>query len=159
MEDADQGRKRPTPPAGMYQCKLDDRARLKLPADWVKFFEESGENILFVTSLDRRVAQIYPMSVWRENEKLLDAYEDPEAAEGLLFNANDLGGTIEIDSQGRIVFPQKLREALGMDGQLQLYKSRGHIEVLTEAEYNARKEKAAPSAQENHTKLKKAGLQ
>ena len=45
-----------------------------------------------------------------------------------------------------------------MDGQLQLYSSRGHIEVLTEAEYNARKEVAAPSARENLVKLKRAGL-
>ena len=159
MEHADQGATRPSPPTGMYQCKLDDRARLKLPADWVKFFEELKENVLFVTSLDRRIGQIYPMSVWKENEKLLDEFEEPEIADGILFNANDLGGTVEIDSQGRIVFPQKLREALGMDGQLQLYKSRGHIEVLTETEYNARKEKATPSAQENVLKAKKKGLQ
>ena len=46
------------------------------------------------------------MSVWRENEKLLESYtEDPEAAQTVAFNANDLGGKVEIDSQGRIVFP------------------------------------------------------
>jgi bifunctional DNA-binding transcriptional regulator/antitoxin component of YhaV-PrlF toxin-antitoxin module len=100
------------------------------------------------------------MSVWRDNEKLLDAFiDDPEAAEDVGFNANDLGGTVEIDSQGRIVFPQKLREELNLDGQaLQLYSYRGHVEVLTEAEYNARKQKAAPAARESLLKLKRAGL-
>jgi DNA-binding transcriptional regulator/RsmH inhibitor MraZ len=143
----------------MYQCKLDDRSRLKLPADLLKYFNELKENVLFVTSLDRLIGQIYPISVWRENEKLLDTFtEDPEAAERLIFNAYDLGGTIEIDSQGRIVFPQKLRDALQMDGQLQLYSSRGHIEVLTETEYTKRKGVAAPKAPEDLTKLKKAGL-
>jgi len=144
----------------MYPCKPDDRSRLKLPADWVKYFGELKEEKLFVTSLDRRIAQIYPMSVWRENEKLLDEFlEDPEASETVLFNAMDLGGTVEIDSQGRIVFPQKLREALNMEGQaLQLYASRGHIEVLTETEYNARREVSVPSARESLHKLRRAGL-
>jgi DNA-binding transcriptional regulator/RsmH inhibitor MraZ len=160
MENANQEGGKPSPPIGMYLCKPDDRSRLKLPADWVKYFAELKEEKLFVTSLDRRIAQIYPMSVWRENEKLMDQYlDDPEASETVLFNAMDLGGTVEIDSQGRIVFPQKLRDALSMEGQsLQLYGSRGHIEVLTETEYNARKEVAAPSARESLTKLRRAGL-
>ena len=69
------------PHQDMYDLKLDDRARLKLPADWVQFFNSLGEKTLFVTSLDDRIGRIYPMSVWRENEKLLDSYdEDPEAA-------------------------------------------------------------------------------
>ena len=39
MEDANQGATAAEPPGGMYQCKLDDRSRLKLPADWVKYFK------------------------------------------------------------------------------------------------------------------------
>jgi len=70
-----------------------------------------------------------------------------------------LGGTVEIDSQGRIVFPQKLRDELKLDGQsLQLYSYRGHVEVLTEDVYNERKQVAAPAAKESALKLKKAGL-
>jgi MraZ protein len=160
MDDVTQGAPQVEAPRGMYSCKLDDRSRLKLPADWVNFFNSLSEKTLFVTSLDRRIAQIYPMSVWRENEKLLDTYlDDPESAENVGFNANDLGGTVEIDAQGRIVFPQKLRDELKLDGQsLQLYSYRGHVEVLTEAEYNARKQTAAPAARESLLKLKRAGL-
>jgi len=155
MEDANQGTKQPRSPAGMYACKLDDRARLKLPAVWAKYFEELGEKILFCTSLDRRIGHIYALSVWQENEAVLDELDDSELAERIRFNANDLGGTIEIDSQDRIVIPQKLREALGMEGTLQLYSSRGHIEVLTEAEYAARKDASTPSAREDLTSVRR----
>src|SRR6266567_2146568 len=74
MEDTSQGARPPEAPRGMYTCKLDDRSRLKLPADWVTFFNSLAEKTLFITSLDRHVAQIYPMSVWRDNEKLLDNF-------------------------------------------------------------------------------------
>jgi hypothetical protein len=41
----------------------------------------------FVTSVDDRIARIYPISVWKGNEKVLEqlATEDPEAAEALAF--------------------------------------------------------------------------
>ena len=160
MEDTSQGARPIEAPRGMYTCKLDDRSRLKLPADWVTFFNSLDEKTLFITSLDRQVAQIYPMSVWRDNEKLLDNFSEEEGASSVVaFIANDLGGTVEIDSQGRVVIPQKLREQLNMDGQsLHLYSYRGHAEVLTDVEYAKKREQAAPAAQDSLKILKKAGL-
>jgi DNA-binding transcriptional regulator/RsmH inhibitor MraZ len=164
MEELTQGTAAPglpvEPPRGMFTCKLDDRSRLKLPADLVAFFNSLSEKKLFVTSLDRNIAQIYPMSVWRKNEKLIATYaEDPEAAAVVGFNAMDLGGTVDIDAQGRIVFPQALREELKLDGQtLRLHLSQEHFDVLTEAVYNERKQAATPAARESALKLKKAGL-
>jgi DNA-binding transcriptional regulator/RsmH inhibitor MraZ len=164
MEELTQGTAEPglpaEPPRGMFTCKLDDRSRLKLPADLVAFFNSLSEKKLFVTSLDRNIAQIYPMSVWRKNEKLIANHvDDPEAAEIVGFNANDLGGTVEIDAQGRIVFPQALREELKLDGQtLKLYAVQEHIDVLTEPVYNELKQAAAPGAKASALKLKKAGL-
>src|SRR5438445_469324 len=57
----------------MYPGKLDDKGRLKLPAVFLEYFGELGEKKLFVTSINRRTAQIYPTSVWRKNKKLLEA--------------------------------------------------------------------------------------
>jgi MraZ protein len=149
MEDAKQEAMQPRLPSGMYACKLDDRARLKLPALLAKHYRELGQETLFCTSLDRQIGQIYTIPVWQEVEALLDDLEDTDRAERIRFTANDLGGTVEIDTQDRIVIPQKLRDALGMEGTLQLSASRGHVEVLTEAEYKARKEGSAPSARED----------
>ena len=68
-------------PRGRYPARLDDKGRCKLPADFVHFFRSLPEQKLFVTSLDRRIAQIYPIALWRENETFFEAYcEDPEAA-------------------------------------------------------------------------------
>ena len=91
------------------------------------------------------------MSVWRENEKLLDEPgKHGVAAERLRFTANDLGGTVEIDSQGRIVFRRNCGMRWAWRATLQLSSSREHIEVLTESEYNARKEGSVVTAREDY---------
>lgn len=144
----------------MYPGKLDDKGRLKLPADLVNFFNGLPEPTIFCTSVDRYIAQLYPMSVWRENEKLLDNYTaDPVAAQTVAFNANDLGANVEIDSQGRITFPAKLREELGLEKQgLHLYAYRGHIEVLSDAVYAEQKKTAVPTAKDAALAMKRVGL-
>ena len=133
---------------------------MKLPADLVNFFNKLPEQTLFVTSIDRYIAQIYPMSVWRDNEKRLDEENDnPLAAATVSFNANDLGSSVEIDGQGRITFPAKLREELSLQNQgLHLYSYRGHIEVLSDKVYQEQKDAAMPTARDAALAMKKVGL-
>src|SRR5579864_2322156 len=103
------------PPRGMYDCRLDDKGRLKLPAQFQHFINSLTEKSLFVTSLDRRIAQIYPIAVWRENEKFFETYkDDPRLARGVAFNAADLGSEVEMDAQGRVLFSPELRRELGI---------------------------------------------
>src|SRR5215471_15178585 len=136
------------PPRGMYPSRLDDKGRLKLPAAFQQFFAALREKKLFVTSLDRRIAQIYPMAVWRQNEKFFDTYrDDPKTARKVAFNAADLGAEAEMDGQGRILFPPELRRELAIEKQaVRLFAYRGRIEVLSETIYEERKREAAETA-------------
>jgi MraZ protein len=147
-------------PRGMYPARLDDKGRLKLPVAFERFFGSLRENRLFVTSLDRRIAQIYPMHIWRENERFFDSYrEDPKLARNFAFNAADLGAESEMDRQGRILFPPELRRELGIENQpVRLFAYRGRIEVLSEAVYEERKREAAQTTADDLAKLEAAGL-
>jgi MraZ protein len=144
----------------MYPCRLDDKGRLKLPAEFQHFLQVLPEKKLFVTSLDRRIAQIYPMTEWRENEKFFDSYRDnPQVAHDVAFNANDLGADAEMDSQGRVLFNTMLRKELDLQNQeLHLYAYRGHIKVLTEAIYQERRQRASKASTENVDLLERVGL-
>ena len=148
------------PPRGMYDCRLDDKGRLKLPAQFQHFINSLTEKGLFVTSLDRRIAQIYPITVWRENEKFFENFRDnPQVAQDVAFNANDLGADADMDSQGRVLFNTALREQLDLEGQqLHLYAYRGHVKVLTHAIYEERRQRASKAATENVDLLERAGL-
>ena len=144
----------------MYAARLDDKGRLKLPAAFQQFFGTLPERKFFVTSLDRRIAQIYPMALWRENEKFFETYRaNPGASQVVLFNANDLGADAEIDGQGRLTLNPDLRKALRMEGQeLHLYAVKGRVEVLPEPVYEERQRKAMEMAAASLEILEMEGL-
>jgi len=130
------------PPRGFFSAHVDDKGRLKLPVDVQTYLSAIGDNGLFVTSVDDRIARIYPISVWKGNEKVLEtlATEDPEAAEALSFVTNDYGADAKVDPQGRVTLPTDLRRALGLENQeVRLDCSHGVINVYSKAEYEARK--------------------
>ena len=147
------------PPRGMFPARLDDKGRLKLPAPFQQYFAGLPEKKLFVTSLDRRIAQIYPIAAWRENEKFFETYrDDPDAVQVVWFNANDLGADAEADSQGRVTFNPELRRELDLEtSQLHMYSYRGRVEILTEALYQERRQRAK-SVGEQVRQLERAGL-
>ncbi|HXB70738.1 MAG TPA: hypothetical protein VNY05_21070 [Candidatus Acidoferrales bacterium] len=159
------GNQAPTPimrelPRGMYSGRLDEKGRLKLPADFHNHFRALQEPKLFVTSLDRKTAAVYPLYKWREVEGFLDNYhEEPQAALNVAFVAAELGAEAEPDAQGRILFSQELRKALGLEDQpLKLWARNGHVEVLSEETFKQKQEQSKQSPEQDLAKLRAAGL-
>jgi DNA-binding transcriptional regulator/RsmH inhibitor MraZ len=113
-----------------------------------------------VTSLDRRIARIYPIQLWRETKKKLeDETENADAAENLYFNALDLGSEAEMDNQGRVLFSPELRRELAMEDQpVRVYGFAGMIEVLNGTIYDKRKEKAILTTDADRAAMKKRGV-
>jgi MraZ protein len=144
----------------MYNGRLDDKGRVKVASAFQQYFASLPEKKLFVTSLDRLTAQIYPISVWRSNESFFQDYrEDPDLAGNVAFNANELGAETEMDAQGRVLFPPELRRALALENQtLHLYAHRGRIEVLSDKEFEERRRKASQTPRADVTTLERAGL-
>jgi MraZ protein len=148
------------PLIGMYPGRLDDRGRLKLPANFLQYFAALGATRLFVTSLDRRIARLYTIPAWRETEKwLVNFREDTEAADNIAFNAADLGALAEIDSQGRILFSTDLRRALEIENQpVRLWPNGNKIEVLSDKLYQERKGEGSANPAEDMDALEQAGM-
>ncbi len=148
------------PPRGTYPARLDDKGRLKVPADFQQFFFALREKKLFVTSLDERTAQVYPVQVWRQNEKFFESYrDDPKTARALAFRAMHYGGEAEMDAQGRILFPPELRRKLGIENQpVRIYAFRGRINVMSEAVYEQLVQESEQLSSDALDKLEMAGL-
>jgi MraZ protein len=144
----------------MYPARLDDKGRLKLPAKIQEFLAKFTERTFFCTSLDGRIAQIYPIPVWDKYQEFLDSYtEDPKAVQAVMFRAQDLGAEADMDAQGRITLNSELRQALNLQqGQeLRLMVDRGRVQVMTPAVYDAMKAAADENVDAVHM-LEKAGL-
>ncbi len=148
------------PPKGAYSARVDEKGRLKLPAKLQQYISSFGSPRVFVTSLDTTTARIYPISIWKENEILLENYtEDPQAAEDIAFIANDLGADAEVDSQGRVLLPQELRQLLGVENQqvhLQWFK--GRITLFTDNVYESRRAAARENLAGKLQGVEKGGL-
>jgi MraZ protein len=148
------------PPRGMYPARLDDKGRLKLPVDFQHFFAALREKKLFVTSLDGLTAQVYPMELWRQNEKFFQNYrEDPRALAKLAFRVADLGAESEMDASGRILFPPELRRRLQIENQpVRIHADRGRLNVMSEQTYERQKQESEQLTEDDLAKLEIAGL-
>ena len=147
-------------PRGFHGARVDEKGRLKLPAAIVQYLESFGERKVFITTLNASTARIYPISVWRETERLLEeAGEDADVREDVAFIADHYGADDEMDAQGRVLMPSELRRELKLEGEqvfLRCFKQR--IDVFGREVYEARLGRAKESLPEKVQGLEKKGV-
>jgi MraZ protein len=148
------------PPRSIYPGRVDEKGRLKLPVDFQQFLSALGETKVFITTFDGSIGRIYPISEWKEIERMLrEGGEDAEAAEDLWFLANAFGGDAEVDSQGRLLLPSELRKRLEVENQpVHLHHYRGHIRIYTQAIYEQKMGRAFEAVDDKLRRFEKKGL-
>jgi len=146
------------PPHSIAQASVDEKGRLKLPAEFLEYLEALKVTKVFITTLDRRQARIYPIAVWKVNEALFENSADP-AAERLALLAKACGGDAEIDKSGRVLLPAKLREILDLEKQpvwLDVYH--GRINVANKKVHEERMQRARVNLTDKLKMLEKKGF-
>ncbi len=116
---------------GNYTARFDASGRIKIPAKFREFIEINYGRELFVTSLTDESIQIYPLSVWLEMTGM--------AAEGaihlrpdvrkFMLRVNRNGALHELDSKGRVLINQALREKAGLRDEVEVIGLTNHMEV------------------------------
>ncbi len=101
---------------GTQEAKIDEKGRLKLPADFMKLIVEKEYGTqFFITSRDGKVAEVWPMPEWeKEEQKKANLPEDDLAKLTWLEFVNGWGGVAEIDKQDRLMLPRKIRERFNL---------------------------------------------
>ena len=147
-------------PRGFVSARVDEKGRLKLPASIVQYVEAFGERKVFITTLNGSTARIYPISVWRETERLLEEPgDDTEAKEDIAFIADHFGADDEMDGQGRVLVPTELRRHLKLENEqvyLRCFKQR--IDVIGREAYEQRLGRAMEGVNEKLGTLERKGL-
>jgi MraZ protein len=115
---------------GNYAVKIDDKGRLKIPNAFRALIEKTHGSELFVTSLTGESVRVYPMPVWLALEERLSRAPSVHPSRGrFLDRVNYFGQTAEVDTQGRVVIPQRLRESAGMAGEVDVLGAVDRLEV------------------------------
>ncbi len=115
---------------GNHPTRVDDKGRLKVPAEFKRVLDEKDGAQFYITSWDGKVAQVYPFEEWeRIEQKLAGLSNFNPAKKKLLTRTNYYGQVVEIDGQGRLLIPSLLRESANIKGEVAVMGNLTHLEV------------------------------
>jgi MraZ protein len=113
---------------GNAPARIDDKGRLKVPNAFRSLLESKYGRALFLTSVTGEFVRIFPMPVWLEMEEKLGKMPlNHPARLRYLDRVNYFGQVAELDSQGRVMIPFRLREVATMSGDVDVL---GQFNVL-----------------------------
>jgi MraZ protein len=121
---------------GNHPTRVDEKGRLKLPAEFKRLVDEGYGTQFYITSKDGRTAEIYPLPEWQKIEEKLAAIPSMNAAKKKFLNrVNYYGQMSEMDAQGRVLLPQILRENAKLTGEVVVFGVQTYLEVANHDEF------------------------
>ena len=143
---------------GNHPARIDDKGRLKIPNGFRALIESQYGAELFVTSVTGDYVRVYPMAVWLEIERKLQAVPSSNPSRlRFLERVNFYGQATAMDKQGRVVLPQLLREAAAMLGEVSVLGVQNHLEVWSHKRLLERLKKE-PFSEEDGRVLSEFGI-
>lgn len=124
---------------GSSPAKIDDKGRLKVPTEFRRILEESYGPEVFITSVVGDSAKLYPLPVWEEVEqKLAGVPSSDRAKQRFLERVNYFGQQLRLDSQGRVLIPQILREQAEILGEVVVSGRIDQLEIWNRERFDRR---------------------
>ncbi len=115
---------------GNHPTRVDEKGRLKVPAEFKRVIDEKYGTQFYITSFDGKVAQLYPFEEWERIEQKLAGLSTYNPTKKKFLNrVNYWGQQVEMDGQGRLLLPQLLREAAGIKGEVAVTGNLTYLEV------------------------------
>jgi MraZ protein len=141
---------------GSHITRVDEKGRLKMPAEFKRQIDEEYGGQFYITSRDGKVGEIHPMREWEQFETKLAAVPSfNPAKQKLLKWINYFGQTAEMDGQGRVLLPQLLREKAKLMAEVVVSGNEGFLKVENHQDYEQGLE---PMTMEDNIELSKVGI-
>jgi MraZ protein len=115
---------------GNHPTRVDEKGRLKVPAEFKRVIDEKYSTQFYITSLDGKSAQIYPFEEWERIEQRLAGLSTYNPTKKkFLTRTNYWGQVAEMDNQGRLLLPQLLRDSAQLKGEVAVMGYLNRLEV------------------------------
>lgn len=140
---------------GEYRHTLDPKKRLSLPSKWRK---ELGKKLVITRGLDNCLF-VYPLKEWQKiTEKIGQLPLGQADTRG--FNRFFLSGAVEaeVDSVGRILVPDFLKEFAKLDSKTVLAGIHDRVEIWDEKQWDEYKRRIESQADALAEKLGDVGV-
>jgi MraZ protein len=123
---------------GEYECKLDVKGRLKLPAGIIR---QLGDDENFKFTINRgfeKHLMLYPNEVWERKSREINQLNIYNTQHRQAIRYFYRGATeLEMDAAERINIPNSLMEYAGIDKDVVLYAYQSQIEIWSKEAYEA----------------------
>ena len=137
---------------GNHPTRVDEKGRLKVPVEFKRVIEEKYGAQFYITSLDGKSAQIYPFEEWeRIEQKLAGLSTFNPTKKKFLNRVNYWGQMVEMDSQGRLLMPQLLRDSAQIKGEVAVVGNLTFLEVRNLEGYKREIEEEKFTAEDEQT--------
>ncbi len=123
---------------GEYECKVDAKGRLLVPAGLRKQFSPEAEGKLFVKRGIEKCLELYQKHDWESVSEKVSSLNQFVKKNRVFARKFISGATqLELDSVGRINLPNGLLEYAGVEKELVLFAYGNKIEIWDKAAYDA----------------------
>lgn len=120
---------------GTKEYTVDDKGRVVLPP---KYREKMDGEIIIFKDLAFDCIRVYP---YKEYEKYIEELDNSTITdrntEILLDRAIGRAESVQLDKQGRIMIPQKMRDSVGIEKDVLVIGKRKRFEIWEPKTYNA----------------------
>ncbi len=123
---------------GHATARMDDKGRLKIPAEFLGLFLElCGPNRdIYTTSRDGKMVLVYPLPVWEEYEKrIADAPQMHPAVENYVRALMYWGHQSQIDGAGRVLVHPLLRNHARLTSEACVFGKQNLLEICDHETY------------------------
>ena len=115
---------------GNHPTRVDEKGRLKVPAEFKRHIDEKYGAKFYITSKDGKTAEVHPIEEWeRYEQKLMNMPNSNPVKKKLLNLTSYYGQVSEMDAQGRVLVPQILRESAKVVGDVVVFGKLTYLEV------------------------------
>jgi transcriptional regulator MraZ len=119
--------------SGRFDHSIDDKGRVSIPARFREILQKDGDEILFITNCNfekDRCLELYPPREW---QRLLGKLSQKKSfsPEVRMFQAFYIAGAheVQVDKQGRILIPPKLREYARLEREVTFSAMIDHFQL------------------------------
>lgn len=122
--------------SGAFEHSIDAKGRVIIPST---FREALGEEFTIALSGDLAAIALYPIEKWQGIREQLSAIHLTDPA-GMRYKRLVMSNTYagnRMDTQGRVLLPQKLRHKLGLEKEITFIGMGEHIEIWDASAHHA----------------------
>ena len=123
---------------GNNPTRIDEKGRLKMPADLKRQIEDMYGRKFYITSRTGERAEIYPMREWEKIENELALKPASTAKTKFLDATGYYGQVVDMDDQGRLLIPQLLREKAKISGDVGVLGRTTFLVVVNAEQHEAK---------------------